>query len=106
MENEGIYLSDGTVHKYMNVELGLKSVTRRKRNAYKAGPVPCIVFENLIKQDFCAIVRNKKWCIDYTYLRLLGGKKRYNCTIIDLYDRRIVASVIVLESIQNWQKRR
>lgn len=93
LENEGIYLSKGTVHKYMNVDLGLKSVTRRKRNNYTTGPVPHKVFENLIKQNFCANARNKKWCIDFTYLRLPGGKKRYNCSIIDLYDRRVVASV-------------
>lgn len=31
--------------------------------------------------------------MDFTYLHLKGGKVRYNCTIIDLYDRSVVASV-------------
>lgn len=32
------------------------------------------------------------WCTDFTYLFLTNGTPRYNCTIIDLYDRSVVAS--------------
>lgn len=35
LERQGFPLSALTVHKYMNAELGLKSVTRRKRPEYK-----------------------------------------------------------------------
>ena len=46
-------------------------------------------------QDFKADDINQKWCTDFTYLALVNGDKRYNCSIIDLYDRSIVASVVV-----------
>lgn len=36
---------------------------------------------------------NQKWCTDFTYLFLKNGDVRYNCTIIDLYDRSVVASI-------------
>lgn len=93
LEQEGIILSATTIHKYMNKELGLKSVTRKKKYVYNKGNEAYGVFPNLLNQDFQASRRNEKWCIDFTYLFLANGSKRYNCTIIDLYDRRVVASV-------------
>lgn len=30
---------------------------------------------------------------DFTYLFLTNGSKRYNCTIIDLHDRSVIASI-------------
>ena len=32
------------------------------------------------------------WCTDFTYMTLTNGTMRYNCSIIDLYDRSVVAS--------------
>lgn len=87
-----IVLSVQTVRKYMNVELGLKSVTRKKKRYYASRSEAYAVFENLLNQHFVSEARNRKWCIDFTYI-YFAGKKRYNCTIIDLYDRRVVASV-------------
>lgn len=51
------------------------------------------IFPNLLKQNFKADAKNKIWCIYFTYIRLANGKMRYNCTIIDLYDRSAVASL-------------
>jgi len=34
-----------------------------------------------------------EWCTDFTYLFLRNGDVRYDCAIIDLYDRSVVASV-------------
>ena len=51
------------------------------------------IFTSLLKQDFRAEAKNKIWCTDFTYIRLANGKMRYNCSILDLYDRSIVASV-------------
>ena len=31
--------------------------------------------------------------VDFTYLFLKNGKVRYNCSILDLYDRSIIASI-------------
>lgn len=92
LRNKGIKLSARTVHKYMNTELGLKSVTRKAKYHYVKGPAAYCVFENLIDQDFAASRRNEKWCIDFTYVYFGKHFRRYNCTIIDLYDRRVVAS--------------
>lgn len=93
LKNRGIELSVQTVRKYMNVELGLKSVTRKAKYRYHHCPEAYSVAENLLKQDFTANARNEKWCIDFTYIYFGDRRKRYNCTIIDLYDRRVVASV-------------
>ena len=51
------------------------------------------VFEDLLNRNFTANKPNEKWCTDFTYLHLSTGEKRYNCSILDLYDRSIVASV-------------
>ena len=88
----GINKSLPTVHKYMNIELGLYSIVRRKRPDYRKGKAHK-VFENLIKQDFTAADKNQKWATDFTYLFLHNGDIRYNCAIIDLHDRSVVASI-------------
>lgn len=93
LDNKGVHLSAHTVHNYMNKELGLKSVTRKAKHRHCNGPEPYGLFENLLEQDFHADRRNAKWCVDFTYLSFGKNNRRYNCTIIDLYDRRVVASV-------------
>jgi len=93
LANKGILLSPHTVHNYMNKELGLKSVTRKAKYHYSKGPAAYCIFDNLLQQEFKADYRNQKWCVDFTYIYFADHRKRYNCTIIDLYDRRVVASV-------------
>lgn len=92
LQRQGICLSATTVHKYMNTELHLFSVVRRKKPDYQRGEAHKI-FTNKLKQNFDADKPNQKWCTDFTYLFLTDGEVRYNCSIIDLYDRSIVASV-------------
>lgn len=92
LERKGFYLSNLTIHKYMNQELGLYSVVRRKKPGYRKG-TPHKVFENLLSQDFAAASMNQKWCTDFTYLFLTDGSKRYNCSVLDLHDRSVVASI-------------
>ena len=92
LSRKKIYLSTTTVHEYMNKELGLMSVVRRKKPNYRKGKAHK-VFPNLLQQDFNADKINAKWCTDFTYLYLADGRKRYNCTVIDLYDRSVVASI-------------
>lgn len=77
----------------MNVELGLHSIVRPKKPGYRRGPPPHKVFENKLQQDFTADQVNQKWCTDFTYLFLKNGEVRYNCSIIDLYDRSMIASI-------------
>ena len=92
LEQKGYSYSLPTLHKYMNSELGLKSIVRRKNPGYMHGK-PHKVFENKLKQNFHADSINQKWCTDFTYLFLKNGDIRYNCSIIDLYDRSVVASI-------------
>lgn len=92
LQNKGILLSKTTVHKYMNKELNLYCVCRRKKPGYKKGQAHK-VFPNLLNRQFYPQDPNKFWCIDFTYIPLSNGTMRYNCTIIDLYDRCVVASV-------------
>ena len=87
----GFTLSKVTTYKYME-ELGLKSIVRRKKPGYRKGPAHK-VFPDLLNQNFRAERPNQVWCVDFTYLYLKGGKVRYNCTIIDLYDRSVIVSV-------------
>ena len=76
----------------MNTEMQLFSISRRKKPDYKHGTAHK-VYENKLQQDFYALEINQKWCTDFTYLFLTNGSKRYNCTIIDLHDRSVVASI-------------
>ena len=92
LARKGYHYSPATIHKYMNTELGLHSIVRPKKPDYKHGK-PHKVFENKLNQDFTADKANQKWCTDFTYLFLADHEVRYNCTIIDLYDRSVVASI-------------
>jgi transposase InsO family protein len=76
----------------MNTEMKLYSITRRKRPNYEYCK-PHKIFENKLNQEFHADKINQKWCTDFTYLFLTDGSKRYNCTIIDLHDRSVIASI-------------
>ncbi len=88
---KNIHLWYSTVYKYMK-ELGLASITRRKKPSYKKG-TQHKVYPNLLNQNFNVDTPNKVWCTDFTYLHLKNGKIRYNCTIIDLFNRSVVSSV-------------
>ena len=89
---KGYDISCLTVHKYMNTEMQLFSISRKKKPAYGHG-IAHKVYENKLNQDFHANAINQKWCTDFTYLFLTDGSKRYNCTIIDLHDRSVIAII-------------
>ena len=91
LQREGISLSKTPVHKYMNRELQLHSICRRKRPAYHRG-LAHKIFPNLLKRNISPEWPNRVWCTDFTYMTLTNGTRRYNCSIIDLYDRSVVAS--------------
>lgn len=48
-----------------------------------------IIFLN---RNFTAKRPNEKWCTDFTYIFMDDGRKRYNCSIIDLFDKSAVAT--------------
>lgn len=92
LERKGYCFSTTTIHKYMNKEMALHSIVRPKKPDYKRGTAHK-VFENKLQQDFTAAKINQKWCTDFTYMYLTNNEVRYNCTIIDLYDRSVIASI-------------
>ena len=92
LRREGYGSTTTTIHKYMNTEMGLHFIVRPKKPGTKPEK-PHKIFENKLKQDFHADKPNQKWCTDFTYLFLKNGEVRYNCTIIDLYDRSVIASI-------------
>ena len=92
LARKGITCSKTTVHKYMNKELGFTSIVKRKKSGCKKGQAHKI-FPNLLNQNFTADKANHIWCTDFTYLFLTDGSRRYNCTILDMYDRSVVASL-------------
>lgn len=76
----------------MNKELNLCAVIMHSKPGYKTGKKNKI-FDNLLNQNFTVDCKNKVWCTDFTYMRQPNGKFRYNCSIINLYDRSAVASL-------------
>lgn len=91
LNRKGIKCSYGTVYAYMR-EMDIKAIVRKKKMPYKKG-YQHHIFNNLVGQDFTPNEPNQVWCTDFTYLQLSNGSKRYNCSIIDLFDRSIVASL-------------
>lgn len=91
LEARGIRLSLPTVYKYMNRILGLRSVTRKKK-AQNAEGGEHKKFPNIVNREFSASERNRVWLTDFTYIALANGGMRYNCTILDLYSREVVAT--------------
>lgn len=87
----GIQLSKKTVHKYMNQELQLYCISAKKRPQYVEG-TKHEIFPNHLAQDFNIKTKNTVWCIDFTYIKGWDGKFQYNCSILDLSDRSIVAT--------------
>jgi transposase InsO family protein len=74
--------------------LGIKSKIRQKRYNYiKVKPEQ--VGENILSRDFSANYPNEKWLTDVTEFKVLGQKQKiYLCSILDLYDKSIVAYTI------------
>ena len=52
-----------------------------------------VLLKNKGIRQFTVDYPDKFRCTDFTYIPLSDGSMRYNCTIIDLYDRSVIASV-------------
>ena len=91
LTQEGYQLSPLTCHYYMS-GMRLRSIVRRRKPDYVKGTVHK-VFANILKREFSVSKPNLVWATDFTYLSLTDGTMHYNCTIIDLYDRSVVATL-------------
>ena len=47
----------------------------------------------MLKRNFRADKPNTIWRTDFTYIHKTDGTMRYNCAIIDLYNRAVVATI-------------
>lgn len=73
--------------------VGLKSVIRRKRPAYRRS-TPEITAENILNRDFTAEKLNEKWLTDVTEMKYGDGRKLYLSAIFDLKDNAIISFAI------------
>lgn len=73
--------------------LHLQSLCRKKKYNYIKS-TPEVTAENVLNREFYADAPNEKWLTDFTEFKYYAGveiKKLYLITILDLYDRQIVA---------------
>ena len=92
---EGLLIKYGVIYNHKKVQRIMRkynikpNYTRKKKNqAYKR--IEVNVKPNLVKRNFKTNKENKIWVTDITYL-IFKGKRAYLSTILDLYDRKIVA---------------
>ena len=92
---EGLLIKYGVIYNHKKIQRIMNKYNikpqyaRRKRKAsYKR--IEENVKPNLVKRKFNTDNENKIWTTDITYL-IYKGKRAYLSTIIDLYDRKVVA---------------
>ena len=92
---EGLLIKYGVIFNHKKVQRIMykynirPKYSRRKRNpTYKR--IEANVKPNLVKRNFNVDKENKIWTTDITYL-IFKGKRAYLSTVLDLYDRKIVA---------------
>ena len=92
---EGLLIKYGVIFNHKKVQRIMKkynlkpNYTKRVKNhSYKR--IEVNVKPNLVKRNFTVSKENKIWVTDITYL-IFNGKRAYLSTILDLYDRKIIA---------------
>ncbi len=82
--------SESYIHRLMK-HLNIKSAIRRKKTNYiKIKPEQ--VGENILNREFNASSPNEKWLTDVTEFKVIGTRQKlYLSSILDLYDKSIVA---------------
>ena len=89
LQKWGLIMNHKKVQRIMRKYNLRPEYTRKVKNkAYKR--IEENVRPNLLNRNFNVDKPNKTWTTDITYL-ILDGKKAYLSTILDLYDRKIVA---------------
>jgi len=92
---EGLLIKYGVIYNHKKVQRIMNKynvkpnyIRKKKNQAYKR--IEANVKPNLVKRKFNPEKENKIWTTDITYL-IFNGKRTYLSTILDLYDRKIVA---------------
>lgn len=92
---EGVKIKYGVIFNHKKVlrimkKYYIKAKYIKKKQKYTYKRIEKNVKPNLLKRNFNSSKLNQKWCTDITYL-IYKGKRAYLSTIIDLYDRKVVA---------------
>ena len=96
---EGLKIKYGVIFNHKKVARIMKKYNlkpeyvRRLRPNFSYKRIEENVQPNLVKRNFKTKGFNQIWCTDVTYL-IWGNKRAYLSTIIDLYDRHVVAYII------------
>jgi len=85
----GVIFNHKKVQRIMN-KYHLMPKYHKKLNKTKYIRIESNVMPNLLKRNFKADKPNQKWTTDITYL-IYKDKRLYLSTILDLYDRKVVA---------------
>ena len=92
---EGLLIKYGVIFNHKKVQRIMNKyniqpqyIKKKKNQTYKR--IESNVKPNLVKRKFKTNKENKIWVTDITYL-IFNGKRAYLSTILDLYDRKIVA---------------
>ena len=94
--SEGLKIKHGVTFNHKKVARIMKKYNlkpeyiKRLRPNLSAKKLQENVQPNLVKRQFKTKDLNRIWCTDVTYL-IFGNKRAYLSTIIDLYDRHVVA---------------
>ena len=92
---EGLLIKYGVIFNHKKVQrimykYNIKPQYTRKKKSHGYKRIEENVKPNLVKRKFNVDKENKIWTTDITYL-IYKGKKAYLSTILDLYDRKVVA---------------
>ena len=92
---EGLLIKYGVIYNHKKVQrimnkYNIKPNYARKKINYSYKRIEANVKPNLIKRNFNTEKSNQVWVTDITYL-ISNNKRAYLSTILDLYDRKIVA---------------
>ena len=85
----GVIFNHKKVQRIMN-KYNLMPKYHKKLNKTKYIRIESNVMPNLLKRNFKTTKSNQKWTTDITYL-IYKDKRLYLSTILDLYDRKVVA---------------
>lgn len=88
MERKGIRMNFKTVNRRMR-KMGLVCSYRRKR--YRRSPGSSGYAPNLLEQKFLSAAPMQKLVTDVTEIRVLGGRKLYLSSIMDLHNNMVLA---------------
>ena len=92
---EGLKIKYGVIfnHKKVKRIMGKYNVIptyHKKLNKIKYKRIEANVMPNLLNRNFNSLGQNQKWTTDITYL-IYKDKRLYLSTILDLYDKKVVA---------------